>query len=233
VGKKHHNFAGWVVKSGIYKISSPSGGFYIGSAVNFSGRRRQHFHLLRFGCHHNIGLQRACKKYGIDALKFEPIIICRREDLIFFEQRAIDVLKPKYNGCFTAGSQLGRKHSEETKAKISANRKGKGLHPPEWRRAASERLKGHPRWGPAVLSEETRKKISAAFKGKKQKHSFEVRATDAQKMEIVRDYLGGLSQPKLERKWKISHRTVRRILVAAGVVVHPSGFTIKKASRFG
>ena len=61
---------------------------------------------------------------------------------------------------------LGRKHTEETKKKISESKKRQerlGLtksHNEEWRKNQSEKLMGH------TVSEEQRKKVSASLKGK-------------------------------------------------------------------
>ena len=218
------------MNSGIYRIIAPSGGFYIGSAIDLRGRRASHFHLLRHNKHGNRGLQRACAKYGIENLKFEPIIVCRVEDLIFFEQRAIDGLKPRYNSAPVAGSQLGLKHRRSSIAKISRNRRGKGHHSPEWKAAASARLLGHPFWGLRSFSEEIKRKVSRALKGKSHRDGFEANVTDEQKATIIASYLSGVGQLALAVRWRTSHKVIRRILTAAGVEVHPSGFTIKKAA---
>jgi group I intron endonuclease len=205
------------MKSGIYTITAPSGGQYIGSAVCFGSRRRQHFHLLRAGKHHNPGLQRAVAKYGIESLKFEPMLVCRKEDLIFFEQRAIDIMKPRYNACPTAGSQLGRRHSEEYKARSSASRLGKSFHTPERLALQSANMKGHKFWGLRQLTPEMKRNVSVALKGKRHADGFESLATDAQKTIIVQAYQSGVGQLTLAAQWKTSHKVIRRILVAAGV----------------
>ena len=49
---------------------------------------------------------------------------CSKEDLIQREQYYIDTLNPDYNLCLTAGSTLGKLHSEIAKAKISVTKKG-------------------------------------------------------------------------------------------------------------
>jgi group I intron endonuclease len=50
-------------KSGIYKILSPTGSYYIGSTKNFRRRMFQHFRDLRLNCHTNIRLQNTYNKY--------------------------------------------------------------------------------------------------------------------------------------------------------------------------
>ena len=127
----------------IYTITSPSGRQYVGSAMNRKRRWNAHRYQLRSDTHKNCNLRRAAKKYGIENLIFATLLICRPEDLLFYEQRAFDVLKPEYNIDRIAGSSRGLKRSEEFCKKIS-----KALH-------------GRP------VSLETRVKMSAAQKGKK------------------------------------------------------------------
>lgn len=50
--------------SGVYAFTSPSGGQYVGSAVNLARRRSQHLWALRRGRHRNPALQKAFNKYG-------------------------------------------------------------------------------------------------------------------------------------------------------------------------
>lgn len=112
------------MKSGIYLIESPSGGQYVGSAVNLTGRRNGHFSALRRGCHQNRILQNAWEKYG-DRLIFRVLLICRKEDRLFYEQRTIDALRPRYNILSIAGSPAGHKFgppSPETIAKLAAQK---------------------------------------------------------------------------------------------------------------
>lgn len=218
--------------AGIYTITSPSGGQYVGSAVNFGARRRVHFHLLRRRKHHNAGLQRACEKYGIDNLAFRPLLICAPKDLIFFEQRTIDVLRPRYNSCRTAGSQLGSKATPETIAKVRVSKQGKS-YPRSKEGAASfaAKMLGHPFWGIRSLSAETKGKVSAALSGGRHADGFETLATVEQKKNIVDAYISGLGQLALAAKWKTSHKVIRRILVAAGIRISTSGHSIKPNAR--
>lgn len=55
----------------IYKIINKiNGRFYIGSTINFNKRKERHLYELNNNKHHNIFLQRAFKKYGIDCFDF-------------------------------------------------------------------------------------------------------------------------------------------------------------------
>lgn len=132
--------------SGIYEIvNTLNGKRYVGSAVDLRLRRNQHVTRLRNGRHHSRYLQKAWDKYGEGAFEFRIILRCDRDDLLMEEQKQID-LKSDYNMTKGAGSCLGRTLSDETRAKIAAAHLGR---------------KHGPR------SEEHRRNISAALKGKK------------------------------------------------------------------
>jgi group I intron endonuclease len=135
-------------KSGIYCIKNKTNGkVYVGSAVNLQKRRNTHFRILRNGNHANAPLQYAWKKYQESSFEFVVLeFVDDPQLLVEREQCWLDALKVTdrqygYNLSPTAGSQLGMKHSEETKAKIAAS--------------------------VANVSEERRVKISAALKGRK------------------------------------------------------------------
>lgn len=123
------------MKSGIYKIVNlQNSKKYIGSAVNLKRREYEHFRMLEKGIHYNSYLQASYNKYGKDSFRFEIVTECCKEELINLEQYYLDSLKPEYNGCKTAGSMLGFKFSDETKALKSKqatqqikNQKAQGL----------------------------------------------------------------------------------------------------------
>jgi len=171
------------VNSGIYEIVHvASGSRYIGSAVKFEKRWRSHISKLRRGVHHTLHLQRAWTKDGESAFTFRKLLICSKENLIMYEQRAIDALNPEYNVCRTAGSCLGNKPSIETRAKIAAsqmgNKHGAGHKlSPEACKKISELKRGKRYKLGFVVSAETRAKLSAAGKG--YKHTLQARANMA------------------------------------------------------
>lgn len=135
--------------TGIYKITSPSGGYYVGSATSFKKRWARHLWLLRRGMHHSKALQSAYDKYDGN-LTFSVLAHCPITDLLAVEQRYIDSLKPRYNVSQTAGSNVGMKHSAETREKMSASRSGEK----------------HPLFGKTVPAN-IRARISASLKGEK------------------------------------------------------------------
>ena len=163
------------MKSGIYIIKNHiNGKFYSGSAVDIEKRIYEHVWALRNGRHCNIHLQRAWDKNKEEVFSFEKYLICKKEDLIFNEQLTIDASiirygrKNIYNISPTAGSSLGRKHSEATKIKIGLTSKGRWTgkhHTEETKRKI--RLNNIGKNKGKRASPEARKKMSEARRGKK------------------------------------------------------------------
>ncbi len=196
------------MKSGIYVISSPSGRRYVGSAVNFNRRWSLHLGHLRKGTHHSAALQSAFNKYGEENLVFKKLLVCKKEDLIFYEQRTIDVLKPEYNACKVAGNTLGfrfsfesllhkkkvhgtleaRKRNSEAQKKVQGTPTARAANSarqkiaqmrPEVRAKKSAALKGKP------LSEETRRKISDSTRGKIHSIATKIKMSEAKRRPIL------------------------------------------------
>lgn len=131
-------------KTGIYLITTPNGGKYVGSSVDIDRRWARHKHEMRNGVHRNPILQRAFDKHG-EALQIEVLELCDRDQLLIREQSYIDTfgfaklynLQPYAGGGFVPGlprppvsaetrekmraAHLGRRHSTETRHKMSAN----------------------------------------------------------------------------------------------------------------
>jgi group I intron endonuclease len=138
--------------SGIYKIQSKCKPerIYVGSAVNIRSRWSQHKWYLRRNKHHTSKLQRHYNKYGESDLMFTVLITCEVDELLNHEQFFLDSLSPWFNTCKIAGSTIGFKASDETKAKLSKLKKGIPVRP-----AGSK------------LTEEHKRKISEAQMGEK------------------------------------------------------------------
>lgn len=146
---------------GIYKITNPNGKVYIGQSVNLN-KRKSHYKNLE--CVKQIRIYNSLLKYGWENHKFEILTLCYEEQLNEIErdfQDAYDVIGSNGMNCKLTKvedrsgrltqetkdkiikANTGRKHSEETKLKMSIFRKGK------------------------IISQETRERLSKAFKGKK------------------------------------------------------------------
>lgn len=154
------------MKSGIYAITHvASGRQYIGSAKDFGARWAVHRCRLNKGEHHCPPLQSAWRKYGAEAFEFAVLVLAPADALIEAEQRWLDARQPYYNCVRIAAAppMLGRNHSPETRAKISALQRGqkRGPLPQETREKISRAHRGRP------LSAEHRRKLAAAKLGKK------------------------------------------------------------------
>lgn len=135
-------------KSGLYFILNIlDNKYYIGSAINFTKRRVHHYDLLKNNKHFNIHLQRAFNKYGEDSFKFIIVEECLKDKKELEEKEALLIkvmmatnTKFGYNKSYKTSSRLGlknseyqrkrtievwtgRKHSEESKRKMSESRK--------------------------------------------------------------------------------------------------------------
>ena len=173
------------MRSGIYQIENRANGkVYIGSAVDVFVRLANHIRWLKGGYHNNVKLQRAWSKYGQGFFSFSVVeAVEDKNDLIAREQFWIDTkgsVSAGYNIAPIAGSNLGMRHSEETKSLMSqrqAGRKkspehveavrqallGRKMTPEQCGKMRAAKL-GKPR---PKHSEETKAKMSAAKRGKK------------------------------------------------------------------
>ncbi|MGE5395898.1 MAG: GIY-YIG nuclease family protein, partial [Chitinophagales bacterium] len=135
--------------SGVYCIEHKSGKRYIGSSVDIGKRWRSHMNLLNQGNHYSKSLQKDWDEFGAENFKFCIIEIVNDEkNLIDREQCWIDKYESYnknkgYNSSPSALNCSGVRHTEETKRKWSEIHKGR------------------------VFSEEHKRKIGLANKGKK------------------------------------------------------------------
>lgn len=175
--------------SGVYGILNIiTGKLYVGSAINLHRRSVDHIYFLNLGKHHSVLLQRAWVKYS--SINFDFIILeytKNKNDLVEREQYWIDLTNcsnPEfgYNVSPTAGNCLGVKHTDvvklqrskdltglirsaETRARMSAARKGVKIHSEESKLKIS--LAGKNR----QVTDITKLKLSKVWKGRK--HSSE------------------------------------------------------------
>jgi group I intron endonuclease len=160
---------------GIYRITNViSGRSYVGQSVNIHSRWKDHSRDASNG--KKSALCDALRSYGIEGFAFVILEECPRAVLNESEQywiATLDSLRNGYNliaGGIQArelsdvtrermrNAQLGKKHSEGHKAKISAAVRG-AVMSDDFCRKLSERMKGVPK------TAEARAKMSAAKKG--------------------------------------------------------------------
>jgi len=144
---------------------------YIGSAVNIEKRWYQHRYKLNNKMHENNYLQNAWIKYGSKNFKFTILEQTNLLNLINREQYYINyfnVVELGYNLSPTAGNTLGFKFSEESKKKMSLQKKGK--------KSTRKNYK---------LSKETKRKISESNKisQRGRKHSIETKKKMSKKRQ--------------------------------------------------
>lgn len=148
--------------SGIYKIiNKVNRKYYVGSSekiTGYKGRWYNHRKSLIKNNHHCVGLQRAWNKYGENNFEFVVVENIDVKELLTTEQKYLDIAKIEkekcYNSTFNAISFFrGKRHSDETKLKISKICKGKCCG------------KNHHAYG-THMSEETKKKLRRSLKGK-------------------------------------------------------------------
>lgn len=112
-------------KSGIYMWRNlDSGKIYVGSAKNLGIRLKGYYNINQLTRVTNMHINRALLKWGYSSFSLSVLEYCSIDVLIQREQYYLDLLKPDYNICITAGSTLGKLHSLVTKDKISKTKKG-------------------------------------------------------------------------------------------------------------
>lgn len=139
--------------SGIYAIINIITNVkYIGSAKNIFRRWGEHKKFLKKGTHKNKFLQNSWNKHGELFFDFVTLELCDFCELIEKEQKYLDFYILD-GGVFNLNKNVsgfhGRKHTEETKMKISETKRNQCLNQKH--------------------TEESKIKISMALKGKKRK----------------------------------------------------------------
>jgi len=149
----------------IYQIlNKDNGKRYIGRTCQFEKRKYTHFRKLEVGNHHSRYLQRAYDNAGPDSFVMVPL--CGGlsfEEAQDLEQLVLDSCYDELYNCSKSAFSpmvLGDKHTEETKTKMSAARKGKTLTE-EHKAKIGEAQTGR------MHTKETKAKIAAAKKGAK------------------------------------------------------------------
>lgn len=156
--------------TGIYKITSPSGKVYIGQSVNI---KKRIYAYKSLACKEQPILYRSFVKYGVENHVFEVVEHCEFDQLNTRErywQELYEVIGKNGLNCqYTNTKEKKIIVSESTKEK---HRKRCGENHPSWgkkrtqeQRERMSKAKRNIKKGP--MSEETKKKLSIAKKGKK------------------------------------------------------------------
>ena len=177
--------------SGIYKIyNRVNNKIYVGSSNDISRRWCHHRTLLKRNKHHNIYLQRAYNKYGIDAFEYSIILKCSQQTLLEQEKNTIiylDTLAP--NGYNISSEPLApfknRRHTSNSKKMQSQKNSGKGNY-----------------WFGKKLEEKHNRKISQKNK----------RFTDEQEKEFYLRHTNGESIYKIAKEFNVHQTTIRRAI---------------------
>lgn len=137
---------GEIAEGVVYSIRCrESGCQYVGSTMDFAGRRRRHLYDLRKGRHHSRYLQRLFDKRGVDGVEFTAIEDGIDEaELLAREAYHIARLTPAFNGAQPGPTRRGAKQTEACKAKVSAANRGR-VRTAEFRAALSRTLVGNQR----------------------------------------------------------------------------------------
>ena len=145
---------------------------YIGSSIDIPRRIKEHRYLLSRCRHYNPRLQSDWIKFGEVGFVFDILVYCEPNDCVRKEQEWIDSIRPQYNMLdVVEGIDRGWKHSAATKALISRAKMGNRCcsghknalgyhHTPETKAKMSAARKGH------VVSPESREKRRIAMTGR-------------------------------------------------------------------
>ena len=110
-------------KGNVYKwVNTLTKECYIGSSVDLSRRILYYFNIKYMTNYKSKSIiYSALLKYGHKVFKLEILEYCDKELVVEREQYYINTLKPRYNILNIAGSSLGFRHSETTRANMSLN----------------------------------------------------------------------------------------------------------------
>lgn len=192
--------------TGIYSIRCLANNkIYVGQSKNIYSRYKAHLRELKLNEHTNVILQNSWNKYGPNNFIFKVEEYCSKEELNSKEIEHFD--KYKNNSAFNiapVGVQgvrktgyKGRKHTEETKKKISEAHKGMKYTKEQLDQIKETKIKNgttHPKRKP--LKQETKNKISAAHKGKK--------ATEETKAKLSKAHKGKKHTEETKKKMSAS-----------------------------
>lgn len=158
---------------GVYQIvNTATGQRYIGRAVNMRRRIGKHLTELRGRYHPNAHLQRSFEKYGEQAFRAAPVIICRPQDVAMYEHLLIMGYRSDDHAVgfnMTVATDDGiLTHTPEARERIAHYNRTKKLkyeRTPEIRARIGASLKGRPGANKGrVIPDDQRAKMSKAKK---------------------------------------------------------------------
>jgi group I intron endonuclease len=198
--------------SGIYQIlNTVTGKCYIGSAVSIKKRLSHHLIRLNSGSHHNKKIQNAWNKYGAEIFVFEPILICDKSLLLFYEQLVIDAfdsVDSGYNLRPNAENNLGYKMSQEAIAKTVAALKGRVFS--ESHRAKIAVARKGTKSSPETIAKLRQKKMSEEAKAKVSAFNKGIKRSSETKLKMSAAQIGRVQSE--EARKKISEKLSGRVL---------------------
>jgi len=183
-------------RSGIYRwVNTLTGETYIGSSTNLANRFKDYFsqkNVKRILERSESRILRAIQAHGYSNFSIEILEYCDSTETIIREQYHIDLLSPEYNILKVAGSSLGYKHTEETKAKISKIHLGK------------------------IVSTETLTKMSLALSGKNNPMFGKIHSEET--IALMSEALSGVNNPMFGRTH--SAETLVKMSAAQGTLIY-------------
>lgn len=198
--------------SGVYLlVNKINNKIYVGSSLNINKRIRRHFNELRKNIHYNIHLQNGFNKYGESSFNSEIIEKnVLEENITTKEQFYIDKFKSHdfkygYNICEYAYTTLGYKHSEETKKKMSFEKRNN-------REKYARYGKEHWNYG-NKHSEETKKKMCENHADLKGENSGNAKLKENDIVNIRKLYkIGDYNQKTLGLMFNVNGGTIGKIV---------------------
>jgi hypothetical protein len=221
----------------IYRITNMANGhYYIGSAESFERRKWQHAYDLKRGAHKNPRLQAAWNKHGADMFVFEVVEEVPADRTAFDIENTYLMRCVGQSDCYNINidayvPRLGIPHTEESKARVSKNRKGKHAGAdhyrygqtvaPEVREKIGAAQRGKPKAPGRKVSEEGRAKIQANIEAGRshkhwtgRKHTEEARAKMSKAVFVMPDGLMFPSLTAVLERYQIKMPTLRRALAS-------------------
>ena len=173
-------------KPGVYRLQNfITGKFYIGSTKNLYNRYYRHMQILKESKHENIRIKEDCDKFGWSSFVFGVVEYCEHKECLKREQYYFELWNPEYNVWLNVYTGKGRSYTEEQLkifTKVNTGPKDIPAFKEKLKKAwvnkkqrlgkdgifqeMSVKMKGK------THSEESRKKMSLAGKGRKKPEGF-------------------------------------------------------------